>query len=75
MINPAALMKVMNLKNNFVADHPKFASFIGTIGSQGISEGDIIEVTITRSGVPITANMRVTQSDLEAIETLKSLNA
>ena len=28
MMNPAALMKIMNAKNKFQANHPKFLAFI-----------------------------------------------
>ena len=28
MVNPASIMKIMNLKNKFAANHPKFVSFI-----------------------------------------------
>ena len=27
MMNPAAMMKLMNAKNKFTANHPKFAAF------------------------------------------------
>lgn len=74
MVNPAAIMKLMGAKNKFESAHPKFASFFKTVVAQGINEGDIIEVTVTKAdGTPITANMRVQQSDLELMEDLKSL--
>ena len=75
MVNPAAIMKLMGAKNKFEQAHPKFAAFFKTVLAQGINEGDVIEITVTKSnGTPITANMKVQQSDLELIEELKSLS-
>lgn len=74
MVNPASIMKIMGLKNQFTANHPKFAAFFERVVSQGVGEGDIIEVTVTRAdGTSITANMRVTQEDLALVEELKNL--
>lgn len=75
MVNPASIMKIMNLKNRFTANHPKFAAFFQRVVTQGISEGDVIEITVTKAGgTPVTANMRVTQDDLELVEELKTLS-
>lgn len=75
MVNPASIMKIMNLKNKFTKNHPKFAAFFQRVVSQGIDEGDIIEITVTKAdGTPITANMRVTQEDLALVEELKGLS-
>ena len=74
MINPASLMKMMSLKNKFSENHPKFAAFFQRVVSQGVVEGDVIEITVTKvDGTPITANMRVTQDDLALIKELKNL--
>ena len=74
MVNPAAIMKLMGAKNKFEKTHPKFVAFFQTVIAQGITEGDVIEVTVTKAnGTPITANMKVQQSDLELVEELKSL--
>ncbi|MEE1100414.1 MAG: hypothetical protein U0K86_02915 [Agathobacter sp.] len=74
MINPATIMKVMAAKNKFVGNHPKFAAFFKTIVSQGIEEGSVIEITVTKpDGTPVTANMKVLQSDLELVEEISKL--
>ena len=74
MPNPADIMKLMGMKNKFESAHPKFISFIKDVASRGISEGDILEVTITRAtGEKTTANLRVTASDVELVEDLKNL--
>ena len=75
MINPASLMKLMSANNKFTENHPKFASFLGMLFSRGVEAGTVIEITVKRPGEePVTANMRVQQSDLELIEELKELS-
>jgi hypothetical protein len=66
------VMKLMAAKNQFEQTHPKFAAFFGTILKQGVEEGSVIEITVTRpDGTPVTANMKVQQSDIELIRQLK----
>lgn len=75
MVNPASVMKLMGAKNKFEKAHPKFAAFFRTVLAQGVNEGDVIEITVTKAdGTPITANMRVQQSDLELLNELKNLS-
>ena len=60
MMNPASLMKIMNARNKFVENHPKFAAFLNAVFSAGITEGTVIEITVTKPGEePITTNMKV----------------
>ena len=74
MPNPADIMKLMGMKNKFESSHPKFVSFIKDVASHGITEGDILEVTITRpTGEITTANLRVTADDVEMVQDLKNL--
>lgn len=74
MVNPVAIMKLMNAKNSFTKNHPKFVSFLQRILTLGLAEGDVIEITVTKGdGTAITSNMRITQSDLELMEDLKVL--
>lgn len=75
MINPAAAMKVMKAKNQFVSNHPIFAAFFRNVLTGGVQEGTVIEITVTRPGEePMTTNMRVQQSDIELFQNLKDLN-
>ena len=75
MMNPAAIMKIMNAKNKFTKNHPKFVAFLTMIFSRGITEGTIIEITITRPGEqPVTSNMKVQDTDIELMEQLKTLS-
>lgn len=74
MINPAAIMKIMNAKKKFTENHPKFAAFLNAVLSAGIQEGTIIEITVTKPGQePITTNMKVLQSDLDLMNELQDI--
>lgn len=74
MMNPASLMKIMNAKNKFTENHPKFVAFLNAVFSSGVTEGTIIEITVTRPGEePVTTNMRVKQSDLDLMNELQDI--
>ena len=76
MMNPNMLMKLMSAKNKFTQNHPKFEAFVKTVflGNNAVPEGTIIEVTVTKPGeAPVSANLRVQQSDLELVEELRNL--
>ena len=68
-------MKLMNAKNQFSKNHPKFEAFLNSAFSRPMEEGSVIEITVTRPGEePVTANIKVLQSDLELLEELKELS-
>lgn len=74
MINPAIAMKVMNAKNKFTENHPKFTAFLNNMFLTGIPEETVIEITVTKPGQPpVTSNIKVKQEDLELMDTLKEL--
>lgn len=74
MMNPQAMMQFVSAINTFKNNHPKFASFIELVIKGGIPEGSVIEITVTRPGEePVTANMKVLQSDLELMQALKDM--
>lgn len=74
MINPSSIMKLMNARNKFTENHPKFAAFLNVVFTNGIPEGTIVEITVTKPGEePITTNMKVTQSDLELFAEIKDI--
>ncbi len=73
-LNPAAIMKLMSAKQKFNKNHPKFESFVKSIFSRPLEEGTVMEITVTRPGeAPVTANLKVQQSDLELLAGLKEL--
>lgn len=74
MMNPASLMKIMNARNKFTGNHPKFVAFLNTVFSTGVTEGTIIEITVTKPGEePITTNMKVLSEDLGLLNELKDI--
>ena len=71
-MNPMALMKIMNAKNKFNANHPKFGAFLSAAFAGGIQEGTIIEMKVTKpDGTEMTTNLKVKQSDLELLQELR----
>lgn len=73
-MNPTSILKFLSAKKQFEDNHPKFAAFLGTMISRPPEEGTILEVTLTRPGEkPVTANMKLLQSDLELLAELKRM--
>ncbi len=73
-MNPSAIMKIVNAKNKFASNHPKFTAFLSRVYSRGIEAGTVIEITVTKPGEePITSNIRVQESDLELLRSLQDL--
>ena len=61
-------------ENKFTENHPKFTAFLNAVFSGGITEGTIIEITVTKPGEEaVTTNMKITQSDLDLFSGLKDL--
>ena len=74
MINPMSMMKMMQAKNKFTENHPKFVAFLSAAFSGGMEEGTIIELSVEKPGQSrMTTNIKVKQSDLELLEELKTL--
>ena len=74
MINPMSMMKMMQAKNKFTENHPKFVQFLSAAFSGGIEEDTIIEISVQKPGQnKMTSNIKVKQSDLDLLEELKNL--
>lgn len=74
MMNPQMMMQLIGALGTFRSNHPKFASFIELMLKSGIPEDSVIEISVTKPGQEsVTANMKVMQSDIELIQTLKNL--
>lgn len=55
-MNPASIMKMMKAKNTFIANHPKFVSFLQYAFGSGIPADSVIEITVTKPGQePVTS--------------------
>jgi len=73
-MNPASILKLMSAKAQFEQNHPKFSAFMNAVFSRPVEEGTVVEITVTRPGEePVTSNIRVQQSDLELLESLKEI--
>ncbi|MBB5264608.1 hypothetical protein HNP82_001735 [Catenibacillus scindens] len=74
MINPKRLMEMKRLRDEFTQRHPKFSMFLEAASKEGISEGSVIEISVTGpDGRRMCSNIRVSAEDLELLDTLKQL--
>ena len=74
-MNPSALFRLQGAFQKFQAAHPKVVSYFSSVFGNGIPEGSVIELTVTKPGEePVTTNMRVTQDDLDLMQTLKEMH-
>lgn len=74
MINPAKLMKLKSLKEQFDENHPKFQRYLQFASKSALQEGAIIEITVTPpQGKPVSANIKVLKSDLELFDSAREL--
>lgn len=72
-MNAASIMRLVGAKAQFERNHPKFVAFVKTVFSRPIQEGTVLEITVTRPGeAPLTANIKVQQSDLELLAELRN---
>ena len=75
-MNPASILKLMNMKNGFETRHPRAVSFVNNELMGEIPEGTVLELSITRPGEKtVTTNMKVTAEDLEMLAELRQLKA
>jgi len=73
--NIGTMMKLQSALKTFNVNHPRVMPFFKAVGAEGVKEGMVIEMTVrTPEGKSMTSNIKVQQSDLELIETLKNLN-
>ena len=71
-MNPASVMKIMGMKNEFNRRHPKSAAFMKAVMAKGVQEGSVIEITVRNPGEEeMTANMKIQAGDLELLRELK----
>ena len=70
-----ALLKAKQAWETFKGNHPKFEPFLGAVKQRGICEDAIINIDIKYpDGSNIKTNVRVTESDLELMELVKSFS-
>lgn len=74
-MNPTTMLKLMGAKKTFEKNHPKFSAFAKRMLERGVEAGTVLEITVTRPGeAPVRANIRVQESDLELLKSLKELS-
>lgn len=75
MMNPKTMLQMKGILDRFQRNHPKIPQFLNAAAGS-IDEGSIIEVTLTTSGGrTLCTNMRVTQDNLDLVQSLKSQTA
>ena len=73
-MKPGSIFKIKGILDKFNQNHPKVVSYFSAVFGNGVPEGSIIELTVTKPGEePVTTNMKVTADDVELVQTLKEL--
>lgn len=68
------IFKLKGMWNTFTRNHPMFPKFLQAVNKKGITEGTIIDVTITSpDGTPLSTNIKITSSDLELFEAIRTM--
>lgn len=72
-INPMQLLKIKGLWNEFTGRHPKFPAFLKALGQGAVTEGSVIEITVTTgNGQKISSNLKITAEDMALLEEIKN---
>lgn len=72
--NIEAMMKMRSAWGKFASNHPKFSAFLAEIGRSGAPEGTVIEIHVEYpDGRHLSSNMRVSESDIELMQSLREL--
>ncbi len=73
-MNPASLIKIMNMKRDFDDAHPKFNAFLQAVSGGFITEGSVITLSIQNpNGEEKVTNLKVTAKDLEMFNELTKM--
>ena len=72
--NMGAVMKLMGAWNKFKQNHPKFQAILKAVSKTGIKEDTVLEIIVTTpEGEKIETSIKVTESDLELIQSLRQM--
>lgn len=73
-MNPMAFMQLSTLWVKFTQRHPKFPPFLKAASQAAMQEGAILEIQVTTpDGKTIASNLKVTQEDLEMLQTIREM--
>lgn len=74
-MNPMQFMKMKGAIEQFKQNHPKFPLFLNAVTKDGMKADTVIEVTVTEpDGKTYNTNLKLSNSDIELIQTLKSMS-
>lgn len=72
MINPMSLLKYKNAWGKFTENHPKFPYFLRAVSKNALSEGTLIEITVTTpDGKSYSSNLKIKPEDIELLQELR----
>lgn len=70
-IDPMQLLKIKGMWDGFTRRHPKFPAFLKAMTQGAITEGNVLEITVTTAeGKTISSNLKVTKEDMEMVEAI-----
>lgn len=73
-LNPIKLMKLKGTWERFQSDHPQFTPFLQAVGTRGLQEGAVLELSVTDpAGQPLRYRMTVTAQDMELFRELQDM--
>lgn len=73
-MNPKQTLQFKLAWDSFNRNHPKFMPFLNAAQAHKLKEGTIIEINISPpDSSPITANIKLSKSDLELLKLLSSV--
>lgn len=75
MFNPASILQFRKDWGEFEQRHPKFVTFLGTMFKTGLSEGSIVEISVTLpDGKKVESNMKISAEDLEFMRNIGNMS-
>ena len=73
-MNLMQILKIKGLWDGFTKRHPKFPVFLKALTQGTITEGSIIEITVTTvEGKVLNSNLKVTREDMDIVEELRKM--
>ena len=73
-IDPMQLFKFKGMWDQFTTRHPKFPAFLKAMSQGAITEGSVLEITVTTAeGKVISSNLKVTKEDMEMVEEMRRM--
>lgn len=70
----ALLQQLKSGMDRFRAGHPKFPLFLKAVSQDALTEGTVIEISVTTpEGKNYCSNVKLNSDDMEFIETLKNM--